>query len=263
MNAIAPRIVPKVPASPPALPPLSRPVAYALSVSLEPHVGRGMFGDKDPGHPVAPPPLCQAEWEEAQRAAEALDELLSPVSPELVVAWLMPINLASKNVQTPDEFHMRATAIAEMVADLPGAAFTVEARRRIGGNGFFPSHAEVRAAVEPVASEWRRRRNALRGLRRARPAPPRAEPIETPEEKAASAEQNRRAVAERIAWGKAQERAELPRGGRLRDAYLSPAQLVEAYRRLGQHAVADEIESRRGATLATSETEHDQPHPAA
>jgi hypothetical protein len=155
--------------------------------------------------------------------------MLAPVTQEVLAAWLLPVNAASRNPQAPAEFTMRVAGIAEMVGDLPAAAFTAESRRRLA-TGFFPSHEDVRAAVEPTSEAWVRKRNALRSLRQASQTAP-AKPAErTPEEIAAVqaraaefyAEMNAKAAAKRA-------EAATPRP-------LSPRDLAEAYERAGTPA---------------------------
>lgn len=246
MNAITHRQQPSIPALPPEEPRLSRALAGAVHAALNPVLGKGMFGDDDPGHRSPPPLLAAPEWEEAQRAADALDAMLHPVTPGIVAAWLMPINLAARNPQSTEQFELRARAIAELVADLPAAAFTAEARRKLG-TGFFPSAQDVREAVEPVAGEWRRKRDALRGLRRAvasKPAAP--DPIETPEEKASYAELNRATVEALKAEVAAREKAARPGGGKPQPNLLSVQARIAEYRRMGQHATAAAIAQHHG-----------------
>lgn len=167
----------------PPEPPMPPPVAHAVAAALAPVIGRGQFGQDDPGHYVAPPALSERDWHAAQRAALGFEALLAPVTVEHLAAWLMPVNAASRNPQSPQDFRLRVEGIAVMVADLPAAAFTSETRQRLG-TGFFPSHEDVRAAVAPVAETWRRKRDALRGMRKAGAAEPRPEPLTDAEREA-------------------------------------------------------------------------------
>lgn len=165
MNAIANRSASvAIHAIPPPEPHMPPGIAHAVASHLAPVVGRGQFGRDDPGHYVAPPTISEREWKAAQQIAAQFDAMLAPVTREVLAAWLMPVNAASRNPQSPQEFALRVAGIVEMVADLPAAAFTAETRRRLA-SGFFPSHEDVRAAVEPVAATWRRKRDALRALR--------------------------------------------------------------------------------------------------
>lgn len=64
----------------PALPTLTPPVAHALAVALEPTIGRGRFGEEDSGHRITPPMLRPVEYDEALRAAHAIDAMLAPIT---------------------------------------------------------------------------------------------------------------------------------------------------------------------------------------
>jgi len=249
VNAIAPRHATSIAATPPAAPRLSSIVNHAMQHALNPVIGRGAYGDDDPGFRPSPPLLAPAEWAEAQRAADALDAMMSPVTPALVAAWLIPVNLASRNPQTPEQFAMRAAAIAEIVGDLPAAAFTAEARRNLG-TGFFPAADDVRNAVGPVAMEWARQRDALRRLHQ-------AEAAQSPR---GSAEERAETMEERKAYG-ALNRATIEamkdelaskqrKGEPIKPNHLSPTQRIAAYRAMGQHAVADAIAAHHATTAA-------------
>jgi hypothetical protein len=160
----------------PADPPMPRAVAHAVARAIEPVIGRGQNGRDDPGHYVAPQPVSDADWRAAQVAADRFEALLAPMTPDVLGAWLLPVNAASRNPQAPAEFAMRVSGLAEMLGDMPAAAFTSEARRALR-TGFFPSHEDIRAAVAPVAEAWRRKRDALRNLPRiGREAPARVMP---------------------------------------------------------------------------------------
>lgn len=162
-------------AIPPPDPHMPPSIAHAVAGHLAPVTGRGQFGRDDPGHYVAPPAISEREWQAAQQIASQFDAMLAPVTRDVLAAWLLPVNAASRNPQSPQDFAMRVAGIAEMVADLPAAAFTAETRRRLA-TGFFPSHEDVRAAVEPIAEPWRRKRDALRSLRTANQPQPDYEP---------------------------------------------------------------------------------------
>jgi len=249
MNAIAPRHATSIAAAPPATPRLSSAVSHAMQHALNPVMGRGAYGDDDPGFRPAPPLLAPAEWAEAQRAADALDAMMSPVTPALLAAWLIPVNLASRNPQTPDQFAMRAAAIAELVGDLPAAAFTAEARRNLG-TGFFPSADDVRNAVGPVAMDWARQRDALRRLHQAEAAQsPRGsaeERAETMEERKAYGELNRATIEAMKDVAASKQR----NGEPSKANHLSPAQRIAGFRAIGQHATADAIEAHYAAGAA-------------
>jgi hypothetical protein len=231
MNAIANRrptaIIDAIPPPEPVLP---HAVAHAVAAHLQPVVGAGQFGKDDPGHYVAPPAVTRADWQAAQAAADQFDRMLAPVTRDHLAAWLMPVNAASKNPQAPADFAMRVAGIAEMVGDLPAAAFTAETRRALRSDGFFPSHEAVRAAVEPVAATWRRKRAALRNLR-AIGAPDRDEtPTATAEQRAQSVARADAIVAELRA------RARQAPASKPVARPLSPEALIAAYEATGTPA---------------------------
>lgn len=107
--------------------------------------------------------LTPTERDAALAGAARYDQLLAPVLPATVAAWLAPVNAAVRNPQGADDFALRCAGIAELVADLPGAAFTSETRRRLRAD-FFPSADDVRQAVAPEAARWAARRDALRAM---------------------------------------------------------------------------------------------------
>jgi Arc/MetJ-type ribon-helix-helix transcriptional regulator len=217
-------------AIPPPEPTLPHAVAHAVAAHLQPVIGAGQFGPDDPGHYVAPPPVSRADWQAAQAAAHQFDRMLAPVSREHLAAWLMPVNAASKNPQSPADFALRVAAIGEMVGDLPAAAFTAETRRALRSEGFFPSHEAVRAAVEPVAATWRRKRAALRNLR-VIGAPAREEaPTATAEQRQQSIRRAEVIVAELRAHARARPASTPPARP------LDPASLITAYERAGTPA---------------------------
>lgn len=251
MNAIAPHAASRSITAPnalPSLPPLTPPVAHALAVALEPVIGRGLFGDEDPGHRVTPPVLRPAEHDEAQRAADAIDAMLAPITAVVLGHWLQPVNLASRNPQDPQAFAIRVHALAEMLGDLPAAALTVQARRFIDSQGFFPSAHDIREAIGPVAQDWTRKRDALRNLHRAKAEAPRRgspeERAETPDERAVHAENNRLVVEALKAELAAKEHAARSRAAT--PLLVSPQQRIAFHRSKGQHAVADAIARANG-----------------
>jgi hypothetical protein len=223
------------PPSEPLLPPA---VAHAVSAHLAPVIGARQFGEDDPGHYVAPPLVSPADWRAAQEAADQFDAMLAPITAEVLAAWLMPVNAASRNPQSPQDFALRVAGIAEMVGDLPAAAFTAETRRNLA-TGFFPSHEDIRAAVEPVADAWRRKRNALRSLRQSEPRPAPEVGAIAPAERQAAVERAR-AIAAELRSAAAQRRPEP-----VKAAPLRPAELIAAY----------EAEAAKGNTVAAARLE--------
>ena len=108
MNAIANRSASvAIHAIPPPEPHMPPGIAHAVASHLAPVVGRGQFGRDDPGHYVAPPAISEREWKAAQQIAAQFDAMLAPVTREVLAAWLMPVNAASRNPQSPQEFALR------------------------------------------------------------------------------------------------------------------------------------------------------------
>ena len=149
--------LPLVPAVLPREPHLPDGVAATLDRILDPDRGRRALTF---AHHRA---MTTVEREAAAAGAARYDQLLAPVLPSTVAAWLAPVNAAVRNPQGADDFAVRCAGIAELVADLPGAAFTAETRRRLRAD-FFPSADDVRQAVAPEAARWRARRDALAAM---------------------------------------------------------------------------------------------------
>lgn len=104
------------------------------------------------------PPMITAEQAAlTDLAARAHADLMAPVRIETLMAWLGPVNGASRNPQPAEDFAARCWSLHEMLGDLPGGVFTAAARRRLGG--FFPGSDDIRAAVaaEQAALQLRER----------------------------------------------------------------------------------------------------------
>lgn len=149
--------MPLVPAILPREPQLPAAVAAAVDRITDPDPERRALTAA--GRRALSPP----ERDAALAGAARYDQLLAPVLPATVAAWLAPVNAAVRNPQGAEDFAMRCAGIAELVADLPGAAFTAETRRRLRAD-FFPSADDVRQAVAPEAVRWAARRDALRAM---------------------------------------------------------------------------------------------------
>lgn len=226
MNAIAQRRpAPAIHAIAPAEPSMPPSITHAVSAHLEPVMGRGQFGKDDPGHYVPAPLITEQQWQIAQQIADRFDTMLQPVSNEVLAAWLLPVNHASRNPQSPQDFAMRVAAIAEMVGDLPAAAFTAETRRKLA-TGFFPSHEDVRAAVEPTAEPWIRKRNALRSLRFTGQQRPDTKPTDP-------AERERIAAGLAALSAELQAKAQVTERPKPQPRYLTGDQLTRARRAAG------------------------------
>lgn len=105
------------------------------------------------------PALIAAERAEAEVALRDLDREAAPVSLDAFRAWLGPVNSAVRNPQGEQDFAVRCLGLFAMLDDLPAGCFTAEARRTLPA--FFPSAADIRAAVEPGAGHLRRARDVL------------------------------------------------------------------------------------------------------
>lgn len=154
---------------------LPRDLAAAAETAMDPVIGRGHSGRDDPGLYIPPRPVSRKDWQAAQDAAARLDVLLADcVTQGLLSDWLLPINLGSRNPQSPQEFPSRVMALAMLLGDLPAAAFTVQAMRQMP-SGFFPSHHDIRSVIQPIADRWDRQRKGLRRLRCVEDPPPEPE----------------------------------------------------------------------------------------
>lgn len=237
----------------PADPKMPTAVSHALSRALEPVTGRGRYGEDDPGFAMTPPALSEADWRAAREGAAHFDALLAePVTRDHLASWLMPVNAASRNPQGPQEFLLRVEGIASMLDDLPAAAFTHETRRRLA-TGFFPSHEDIRAVIQPVADTWQRKRDALRGLRKVEPQTRPAHQPPTPEERATILAKAAAAVADIRATAAQAD----PRGTRQVEARpVHPAALLAQYEALaadGNQAAATRAAQLRKALCAAQE----------
>lgn len=233
MNALSQRQAGSIgiPASLPAEPPMPKGVSHALSRALSPVIGRGQYGDNDLGHYTPPPLLSPQDHAASQHAADAFDTMLDPVTREQLASWLLPINAASRNPQSPQDFLARVQGLHAMLDDLPAAVFTAETRRRVA-TGFFPSHDDIRTAVEPIATDWRRKRDALRGLRQAETSTPPRPAVQTPAE----------IEAVRIKFAALREelnaRAAVQAPRNVQPRHLHPRQLLAAYEALPANEAA-------------------------
>jgi hypothetical protein len=241
MNALAPRAASGAVAIPPHLPtpPLPEPVAAYLRALDAYAETRRKFWAATPddrqrmhvGDAPRPPALTGSAAAEATRLANGMDGQLAPVTLTAIRAWLAPVNAACRNPQTRDDFEARVHGIHALCEDLPHGAFTGDARRALPE--FFPSAADVRAAVEPGARKLRATQTALRDAASPRPAPePEPERERTPEMIAA--------VRAKAAEARAVLRAaEEPAGIEpVKPRYLSPGQLLAVYERLAAEGSA-------------------------
>lgn len=130
------------------------------------------------------PALTEDEAAEVERAREALDRELVPVSLEVLRTWLGPVNAGVRNPQGKEDFAVRCFGLHALLDDLPNGAFTSDARRRLPS--FFPAADDIRKAVQADANRLSAlkaaivaatERRAPRADERSKPAPPTADEI--------------------------------------------------------------------------------------
>lgn len=173
---------------------------------------------------AAPPVLTEAQRDEARAAAALYQVTMDPVTAGQVRDWLKPINAGVRNPQGPEDFAVRAAAIAMVCDGMPARLFGVETQRAmLAASQFFPSAADVAAVMQPRADKMRRELEALQSLARERPPAPAPEGYKrvppTPEQMAA----NRATIA-------AMQAAVAPSKASAGVArFLSPAQLLAAH----------------------------------
>ncbi len=152
MNALSPLAARSLPATNTVPPRLSPDLGYAVRRLVE-----------DPAQP--PMPIPPGLRNEALSAMDRFGNLLGQVEPDTVRRWLFPLNAAVRNPLSADDFNTRAAAIAVAVSDLPSCVFTAPSQREaLATFQFFPSAADVRALLEPLANELRRPFYALRRI---------------------------------------------------------------------------------------------------
>lgn len=248
MNALVPQSSAAFPAIAPELPRLPPNIHHAVAVALNPVIGKGHSGKDDPGHRTTPPALTLAEWEEAQRLADKIQAMMAPVTMPVLRSWLTSVNLACRNPQTPQQFALRLGHLAAILGDLPAAAFTLEAMRKLD-TPFFPAAHDVRSAVYPIAQEWQRVQSALRRLPRPKVTEgPDGSVVtrtrhESAEERAKHAAQDRATIAEMKARLVQQGQRPMRKP---KEAHLTATQRVKWYRAAGQMNVAAHIAAANG-----------------
>lgn len=144
------------------LPPLPEAMAIYLRRREAWQAERDRFRDASPAEReaifvgAAPPvpALDHAGRAHLAAAERALAPLLAPVSAPSLAAWLAPINARCCNPQGAEDFRIKVAALHDALRDLPGGAFTAEARRRVAGD-FFPGPDAIRRAVAPEARRLR------------------------------------------------------------------------------------------------------------
>lgn len=228
---------------PPLMPTMSQALAIAVTAevsSRQGYAGNGTDPGHRPTHQVRIPASLQPE---ARRVADAAAAALQPVAPETLTSWLAVVNAACEYPLSTGEFVARAAAIAEVLANIPAAAFTDDARRNLATSvSRFPSAKQIMDAVKPEAERLTGKLDALRRLA-ARPAadePAPKRPAVSPEQKAADEARTEAMVANLKAQVNASERAALAEA---KPATLTPAQRAAAFRAIGQDRVAQHIEA--------------------
>lgn len=230
MNAIAPLsrsagevVVPERP----AIPGISRALAARLADAMEP--AYPAVPGQEAGLLKTPLALTLAMAAEAGSVADTVEAILARgVAPQMVRAWLLPINAVVRNPQGEDDFELKAATIAIACDGLPEACFTMETQRAgMKAWQFFPSAADVLGVLEPVAEGWRRKAAALRALRRA-PGPD----AEQGGGLRHISEAERQSVAQQLRGLAAEMRAAEParKVERPKASYLSSRQIAESLR---------------------------------
>lgn len=214
-------------------------------VAISPELRARLSDALEPTYPPAPGEefglrktpiaLTGKEAEEADWVAFELDRLLSrAVAPQTVAAWLKVVNAAVRNPQTKEDFQAKAAAIAMVCDGLPEACFTAESQRQAMAKWqFFPSAADVVAAVQPIADEWRRKAAALRRMPRGRQIQAdQDDVVPMPDEVRAAFSARMKALRGELL---AQERARYaPADERPKTAYLTPDQSKAAFAKIAQ-----------------------------
>lgn len=125
------------------------------------------------------PPPTPAMISEARAVVHRFAAALRPPTRDALIAWARPINAAVRNPQGEQDFLIRVSAWAVMLADIPGACLTLESQRdALRLFQFWPSAADVFALLNPEAARLRRVVAALGAI--AAPASP--APMQAPRE---------------------------------------------------------------------------------
>ena len=159
MNAIVPSSPRGLPALPPSGPSISPDLSAAVRRMIE--------------APDAPPiPITALVKSEAGKALERLDNVLAPMTADILRAWLTPVAMAVRNPPTRGDFEARFAAILAACADLPACACTGTSQREaLASFAFWPSAADVRKLLSDACVDQRRKRAALRAIANGREEP--------------------------------------------------------------------------------------------
>lgn len=149
---------------------MSELAAYAASRATWQAANPDQREDLWVGHPPRIPALISTERADAERAASVLAVELAPVAFDAFRAWLGVVNAAVRNPQPQADFGVRCLGLFATLDDLPTGCFTADARRDLPA--FFPSAADIRAAVEPGANTMRRMSATLDAALAPMPASP-------------------------------------------------------------------------------------------
>lgn len=195
-------------------------------------------------HPEAPPDAPPLWMMPEIRAAHAkLGQALGPTDAATIARWIVPLASMVSRAPEGEALRVRVQAMAHALTDLPACCWTPETQRQAARSfKFWPSVAEIAELVMPASQPLRMQRAALQRMMFTKPKPTRGSPDarqETPQERAAHAEANRRAVEAMREQLEARERE--AKAARIRPVLLTPAQRVAYLRAAGQHVTADAI----------------------
>lgn len=142
------------------------PAAQALlRAALSPE--RPAYDDLRAKRDLLTPELCDT----LRGVVRRFEDLLAvPATVEELADWLGPLNRASANPVSAGELVDRASAILEILPDLPAAALTPATRRLVKGQ-FTPTKDVVEQAVNAALAPWRHLLAILRMLIRLAPEP--------------------------------------------------------------------------------------------
>lgn len=208
---------------------LSQPLAQAIAPFETPH----------PDAPPEAPPLWMMP--EIRSAHAKLGQALAPSDAATIARWIAPLATLVSRAPEGDALRTRVMAMAHALTDLPTCCWTPETQRQAARSfKFWPSVAEISDLVSPASQPLRMQRAALQRMMFTKPTrgTPEARQ-ETPEERAAHAERNRRAIQEMR--DQMAQRESDAKAARITPVYLTPSQRIAHMRNAGQHATADAI----------------------
>ncbi|WP_160119897.1 hypothetical protein [Rhodovarius lipocyclicus] len=217
MNAIAPRQAGAI---------AIRQPSQALARALDDENARS---NAEAGWQSERRPLPQHVVDEAQARARAIADLPSITARDMA-EWMRPINAAVRNPQGQQDFAARVAAITEFCHGIPACLFTPEARKEVllSADGFFPSAANVLAAVQPGHNDLKREARHLRNMTAPASQPQRQAQADAAQ-LAREAEANMAKVAQLRAEADERARASRPAIRASKSRVLTPDELRMAY----------------------------------